>query len=128
LPIMSMLRYILHLTLPAGIFAALQTGRYVHCVGSRAHALEYKISGEKSDGDSLDGIDSARIVIRPAPESNAACQLHPTNGRIHNGSRFFCYGVNANATCNAAKASLPIEKGLDCDDCFLGPKPTCSML
>merc|ERR1712129_251563 len=31
----------------------------------------------------------------------------------------FCYGVNQDASCKAAKSSIPMQNGFDCKDCFL---------
>merc|ERR1719401_260660 len=100
-------------------------GADFHCIGRRAHSLEYEIVGDPNDGSSLAKVSSAQINMRPTPhrDDNCASSMKPERlGAIANGSKALCYGANAAPSCDAAQAPVPIKEDLDCENCYLGAK------
>jgi hypothetical protein len=85
-------------------------GEEIQCIGSRAHAVSYDITG-----DSLDTLTDAVISIKPSPEANAKCGDDPTQG-----DRPICVGSNVDATCSTSSDVVPINDILDCRNCFAG--------
>lgn len=88
-------------------------GISTHCVLGRTHELQYDIVGNDNDGNSLDNISSAHVSIKP---TQGVC----ADDHVKNGSKGFCYGVNADLECKHSVADIDLKYGVDCSDCFLG--------
>jgi hypothetical protein len=59
--------------------------------------------------------------MEPSPQHAAKCSA--TGDSTPSGDKQFCYGVNQDDTCDAAKEDIPIIDGkLDCKNCFVGAK------
>lgn len=104
-----------------GAAALSQSGEELHCVGDRPHLLRYQVEGEPNDGSSWKGIQNAVISMEPSPQHAAKCGV--TGPSTPSGDKQFCYGVNQDGTCDAAKGDISILPGkLDCKNCFVGAK------
>lgn len=90
--------------------ASAMVGEEIHCVGSRAHAVKYDITG-----DSFATMSDVFISVAPAPDANANCGNDPTEG-----DRSICVGSNIDSTCSTSSADVPINDLLDCQNCFAG--------
>lgn len=94
-------------------------GHEVHCVGERAHLVHYDVEGEPNDGSSLKGVKRAVISVTPSPPHAHHCLQTKLGDHVPEGDKQFCYGVNQDSSCKAAKSDIPIKDGFDCKDCFV---------
>jgi hypothetical protein len=95
-----------------------QSGEEVHCIGQRAHLLRFNVEGEPNDGSSWKGVKSALVSIEPSPSHAAHCEAKQVSS-TPSGDKKFCYGVNQDSSCAAAKEDLPLEHGFQCKNCFV---------
>lgn len=94
-----------------------RAGQKVHCVGERAHLLQYDIEGEPNDGSSLKGVQQAIVAMMPSLAHSAQCLR--AGDHTPEGDKQFCYGVNQDSSCKVARSNIPIKDGIDCKDCFV---------
>jgi len=94
-------------------------GKEVQCIKERAHLVDYDIEGEPNDGSSMKGVRRAIISVHPSPAHASVCSKATVGDHTPEGDKEFCYGVNQDSSCQAAKASIPIKDGFDCKDCFV---------
>jgi hypothetical protein len=98
-------------------------GEEVHCHHGRAHLLTYDIEGKPNNGTSLEGIDHAKISLKPSPIHSSYCNssVASAGGVPHSGNKQTCFGLNVkqDADCDSAVETIPLKYGVECKDCFI---------
>jgi len=94
-------------------------GQEVHCIKERAHLVEFDVEGDPNDGSSMNGVQRAIISVNPSPAHADHCSKAKVGDHTPEGDKKFCYGVNQDSSCQAAKQNIPIKDGFDCKDCFV---------
>lgn len=91
--------------------ATAKEGSEYLCLGSRAHIVKYKFTGE-----TLEEVENATISVQPDSTSNLDCSA---NGD-HHGDKTMCVGANVDSTCAAALEDITLNPYVDCPSCFAG--------
>jgi len=87
-------------------------GEEIQCFGARAHKVTYS----HSDGDTLDDISDASILVERDASADAQC----VSNSPAEDDKPFCFGVNVDESCEAPQSQLPIIDGFTCTNCFGG--------